>query len=691
MTNRKLGQILTHLRAVAAGGNGGVSDAQLLDRFFAGRDEAAFELLVRRHERLVFGVCRRVLGQAHDAEDAFQATFLVLARKAASIAHGGAVASWLYKVAYRVALAARTERTRRGRREKSLDAAADVAAATEATCLVERADLCALLDEELSRMPERFRTVAVLCYLEGMTVEEAAQQLGCPRGTVASRLARARARLRDGLTRRGLAVSAGLAAVTLAQARAVARPPESLIPATVQAAKHYGSATAASAGAISPRVAALTEGALRAMSLMKLKLSAAAAVFVAVLLAAGWAAGTMRASAGGEPAASASAPRAGNEAPKPQKKDAPATDLARLQGDWELVRTVRQGKTSMRKVGLVWRIRGTTIFPVNPQAGQGSTTSSSPSGSSTSSGTLVNHLSGQGGKRYFHLNAQASPKAIDLVRGQASGGISTEFAIYQFNGDALTLCIGRAKGERPREFRAAADELFPTLSMFRRLKETDIKVKASAWDPVAALRQINHDFSPRGALVRLQGAWSLAKMKTVGELASAQDAGETWKITGATVHRLLKGKQVTEALVSVGVSDGQKTLDLFQGHADGSITVQRGIYQFEGDKLKVCLHAPDRPRPRDFAWAADGSFPAVYVCRREADAGLGAAPLQVRIFALRHAKAQEAGRMLQNLYREQDAKRFNLAVDERTNAVVVRALPKLMEEVEAVLSRLDKE
>src|SRR5262245_27387756 len=175
MTTRKLGQVLTRLRAVAAGGNGGVSDAHLLDRFLSGGDEAAFELLVRRHERLVFGVCHRVLGQVHDAEDAFQATFLVLARKAASIAHGGAVASWLYKVAYRIALAVRTERTRRGHHEKPLDAAAEIVAA-EATCLAEQADLRALLDEELSQMPERFRAVAVLCYLEGKTVEEAARQ-----------------------------------------------------------------------------------------------------------------------------------------------------------------------------------------------------------------------------------------------------------------------------------------------------------------------------------------------------------------------------------------------------------------------------------------------------------------------------------------------------------------------------------
>src|SRR5207248_3061481 len=150
------------------------------------------------------------------------------------------------------------------------------------------------------------------------------------------------------------------------------------------------------------------------------------------------------------------------------------------------------------------------------------------------------------------------------------------------------------------------------------------------------------------------------------------------KITGGSVTLIHKGKQESQALLSVGVRGGQKTLDLFQGHADGSITVQRGIYQFEGDKLKICLHAPDRPRPRDFGWAADGSFPAVYVCLRKAEPG--AARLQTAIFVLKHAKAPEVERILKNLYREQDAKSFNLAVDEQTNAVIVRAVPRIMEE-----------
>jgi RNA polymerase sigma factor (sigma-70 family) len=761
MTSRKLGQVLTRLCAVAAGGNGGVSDAQLLDRFLSGGDEAAFELLVRRHERLVFGVCRRVLGQVHDAEDAFQATFLVLARRAASIAHGGAVASWLYKVAYRVALAARTDRTRRGHREKPLDAAADVAAAAEATCPAERADLRGLLDEELSRMPERFRAVAVLCYLEGKTVEEAARQLGCPRGTVASRLVRARARLRHGLTRRGIAVSAGMAAVALAHARAAARPPEPLIPATVRAAKLYGSVTAASAGAVPPRVAALTEGALRAMSLMKIKLGAAAAMFLAVLLTAGWVAERMRASAASEPPALTSA-RAENAATQgAQKQEAPARDLDRLQGDWELVRTEQQGKTTKHKGGLVWKIRGATIFAVNRQAGLGSTTSSSSSGSSSTSstplasstfsssdsrppgqggttssttgstsgtssstgsagnrqpgqggttsstssgssstsstsgsssstGSAVIRQAGQEGRAYLHLDAQASPKAIDLVRGQASGRIGIEHAIYKLEGDTLILCLGRPEGERPKEFRAAADQLFPTLSVFRRLKKTDARVKASDWDPAAEIRRIKPDFSPRGDLIRLQGSWQLGKIETVGKLATAFPTGDTWKITGGSVALIHKGKQASQGLLSVGVSGDQKTLDLFQGHADGTITVQRGVFQLQGDKLKIFLLAPDWPRPRGFGRDAGSSFVILHASRRQAEDVPAGAEVKTAIFVLKRMKAEEAVRLLRAVYRKEEGKMsvFIGAVEDR-NAVVVRGPAVLLEEVEAVLTRLE--
>src|SRR5205807_203401 len=180
------------------------SDAQLLARFAAG-SEPAFAALVRRHGPMVFGVCRRVLGHLQDAEDAFQAAFMVLARQAGSIRKSASLASWLYGVAFRVACKAR-----RSRRHHPIgETHARFAPADSVVPDAAWRELCAILDEELSRLPPSYREVLVLCYLEGKTNEEAAKQLGCTKGTISSRIWRGRALLRERLIRRGLTLSAG--------------------------------------------------------------------------------------------------------------------------------------------------------------------------------------------------------------------------------------------------------------------------------------------------------------------------------------------------------------------------------------------------------------------------------------------------------------------------------------------------
>src|SRR5262249_13107360 len=158
--------------------------------------------------------CRRVLHELHDAEDAFQATFLALARNAGRISKREAVASWLQKVAYRAALTARARRARRLAREQLGGPADPGPASQDVAAPAENEELRRLLDGEVSRLPERFRAPVVLCYLEGRSVDEAALVLGCPRGTVASRLARARERLRLRLAGRGLALTAALSLFT---------------------------------------------------------------------------------------------------------------------------------------------------------------------------------------------------------------------------------------------------------------------------------------------------------------------------------------------------------------------------------------------------------------------------------------------------------------------------------------------
>jgi RND family efflux transporter MFP subunit len=276
MTDHRLATILHQLRRKAAE-EAGIGDAELLQRFIGHRDEASFELLMWRHARLVWSVCRRVLQNAHDAEDVFQVTFLALARQAGRIKNGGSLAGWLYQVAYRAALTARARRIKR--RELPLDAAPPAAAPLGANSFSEH-DRGAL-DQEISRLPQRFQIPVVLCYLEGKTVSETALLLGWPRGTVASRLARARRRLRTRLARRGLEFTADLP--TVPEDRDGAPPFSVAIPVL---AKHV-LAGAAATRVLAPQVASLTNEVIRAMFLSKLKTQAILAVTVLGLILAG--------------------------------------------------------------------------------------------------------------------------------------------------------------------------------------------------------------------------------------------------------------------------------------------------------------------------------------------------------------------------------------------------------------------
>ncbi len=278
MANRSLGSVVGHLRQVlGAPMADDQTDGQLLERFLARHDEAAFAALVRRHGPLVLGLCRRLLGNAHDAEDAFQATFLVLIRKARTLDRRGSVAGWLYGVAYRVAVRARAQAGRRRSRERQAPPMRTTETAPDPAGPEPRQ----ALDEELSRLPEKYRAPLVLCYLEGKTHREAAQLLGWPLGTVRGRVARARDLLRRRLTRRGLALPAGMFAIVLAPAAVSASVPAVLAGSTVQAALLLAAGKAA-AGAFSAKVAALGEGLLKELLVAKLKIVTAVLLAVTV-------------------------------------------------------------------------------------------------------------------------------------------------------------------------------------------------------------------------------------------------------------------------------------------------------------------------------------------------------------------------------------------------------------------------
>jgi RNA polymerase sigma factor (sigma-70 family) len=292
MQTRLIDSVIKHLhQAVLLPESSGPGDGELLGRFIDGRDETAFAMLVNRHGPMVWGVCRRLLHQ-HDAEDAFQATFLVLACKAASIHSRGLVGNWLYGVAHQTALQTRRTSARRRAREVQVMVMPDA----EAKQPDSWDDVQTLLDEELSRLPEIYRAVLVLCDLQGRTRKEVACLLGVPEGTVGGRLARARTMLAKRLTERGVALSGGAMAGVLAQ-QASAGVPKEVTDSTVEAAMLLSAGMGAIPEAVSSKVAVLTEGVIKAMLFSKLR-SAIAIGLILGLLATGTTVLAYRAAAG---------------------------------------------------------------------------------------------------------------------------------------------------------------------------------------------------------------------------------------------------------------------------------------------------------------------------------------------------------------------------------------------------------
>jgi RNA polymerase sigma factor (sigma-70 family) len=261
MASEQLGPVLRQIRQLTSAA-GDEPDRELLRRYLGRRDEQAFAALVQRHGALVQGVCRSVLRHEQDAEDAFQATFLVLARKAGSIRKGDSVGSWLYGVAYRTALKARRAMARRGKHQRAADVRPPEQPVSEAALR----ELQAILHEEVTRLPERYRAPFVLCCLEGKSRADAAAALGWKEGIVFCRVARARDELRRRLARRGVVLTAALGASALAQPPAEAAVPRALAAATARAALAF---EAGEAGAVPAEAASLARAVLRGMAVRR--------------------------------------------------------------------------------------------------------------------------------------------------------------------------------------------------------------------------------------------------------------------------------------------------------------------------------------------------------------------------------------------------------------------------------------
>jgi RNA polymerase sigma factor (sigma-70 family) len=321
-------RLLPHIRELARSGDvGGATDGQLLEWFLTRREEAAFRALVDRHGPMVMGVCRRVLGDAHDAEDVFQATFLVLVCKAASVVPRESLANWLYGVACRTAHKARVARARADAAvRRAYDRGAAMAGQARADAEVWH-DLRPVLDQELQRLPDTYRVAVVLCDLEGVPRKDAARRLGWPEGTLSGRLARARQLLAERLTRRGVTLSAAPLAAALAQGAAPAAVPAALKASLTRAAALIAGGGHVPAGVVSARVAALTEGVMKTMLLARLRVGVL--VLAAAVMAAtgtGLVARQVTAPGGQQPS------RADGASPNPAERTRPADEKAQPAG-----------------------------------------------------------------------------------------------------------------------------------------------------------------------------------------------------------------------------------------------------------------------------------------------------------------------------------------------------------------------
>jgi len=268
------------------GARDGPADRELLARFVSDRCEDAFAELVRRHGSVVLAVCRRVTGHVQDAEDAFQAAFMVLARRAGHVAKPELLGNWLYGVAYRTALEARNAR-RRVKEQHPVSAIPEPAAPLSPD---DTADLRAAIDDELARLPEKYRAAVVLCDLEGLCRKDAAGRLRVPEGTLSSRLAHARKVLANRLSRRGITASAAAITTTLGRDAAAVSVPHQLVLYTARAAARSLGGGALPPDLISNRVSTLTEGVMKAMIATRLRLMTGAGMVALTLLGLGSAA-----------------------------------------------------------------------------------------------------------------------------------------------------------------------------------------------------------------------------------------------------------------------------------------------------------------------------------------------------------------------------------------------------------------
>jgi RNA polymerase sigma-70 factor (ECF subfamily) len=568
-----LGEVLRRIgRRAGLEGVLTLTDGQLLERFAGGRDEPAFAALMVRHGPMVLGVCRRLLSDAGEAEDAFQAAFLVLARKAGAIQCRPLLGAWLYGVAYKVAARLRGQAWRRRAREKPADFDALPAAYGP-----DPSDYPAI-HEEVQRLPDKYRAPVVLCYLEGKTHEEAAGLLHWPLGTVKGRLARARDLLRRRLVRRGV----GLDADAWRTAMASVLAPAALVDATVRAASHFAAGHANACGLISGRSLALTEGVLRTMMLTNGKILAALVLTAALLIGTG---SFFYGSAGAESGPARKTPA---NRDKPPAAANPKEDKEAIQGTWKVTAVETGGKD----------VSATDEFKPLAEAEWVVTADE-----------ITFELPGKPDqKAAYKIDASKKPKELDVTPSDGPANEKDKMmpAIYSLEGDVLKICAASPDDPtRPREL-ASKEGTKTLLITFKRVEAG----KAKPAD------------KPKDDKEAILGTWQVADFEFKGkgpdEATLKKIKGAKWVFTADQINVQTPGEKDEPASYTLNPSTTPKELDTTPQGGQA----EQAIYSLEGDTLKICVPGPEGgPRPTRFAAEPNGKTVVVTLKREKPGQG----------------------------------------------------------------------
>lgn len=559
MTTNHLNEVIRHFRRVVRLSEGTEpTDGELLECFVTQRTEAAIAALVRRHGPMVWGVCSRFLQNYHAAEDAFQATFLVLVRKAHTVVPREMVANWLHGVAHQTALKARATTAKRRARERQ------VAEMPEPETVQQDLwnDLQPLLDAELQRLPDKYRVVILLCDLEGKTRKEAARQLGLAEGTVASRLARGRTLLAKLLRRRGLVVSGGALGAVLSHQAVSAGVPNAVVSSTIRVAG-LCAAGGAAAGMIAAKVVALTEGVLKTMLLNQLKSIVLLLVLGLTVFGGGL---FLRHTATAQPGQTEKVlAQKKRDDPKAIQKDGGKLDALKQEqkkfaGTWRVVSCVVDGKELPRV-----DFEGIVVCDAEGKWKQ----------QTVNGKTLAEGISA--------INLAIKPRTIHFQVTSGADKGKTRRNIYEFiDQDSCRLCSYTSEKEWPVDFSSKPGS-GRTLRVLQRVNDLDKELR------------------------RFAGTWKVQSLKVDGREVPKKEMGNAeyvydgqggWQQRGA-----MRNPHSGVILAVETTATKYKAIDyrVLKGGKTAGKTI-RAIYEFvDEDTYRLCSAPPDEERPTDFS------------------------------------------------------------------------------------------